>query len=338
MTTSLPNSRCSSTFLLPFFSRTLDLGDKSQTGAPPVCARSLYMPMSQAPLSSSSKGSDPAEWHRTQQWGPLAIRHARHICRNDGSADAWSYPDEHTVGLFLSPRPFKFSHRQDGRPHAGLYSKGDLLITPAGTPLTTQAEGDVHIVQMRLQDTFMGQVAEETLGQNCDRIQLIPAFQTRDPQIDAIATMLLAELQGESLGSNVYVDSLTNVLAVHLLRHHVTSRPELPTYEGGLPQRQLLKVLDYIDAHLGHEITLADLAALVDISQFHFGRLFKQSLGQSPYQYLMLQRVERAKTLLKQTDQPILEIALECGFNSHSQFGRKFRQMTGITPKVYRAG
>lgn len=150
--------------------------------------------------------------------------------------------------------------------------------------------------------------------------------------------MLVAELQGESFGSNLYVDSLANVLAVHLLRHHATNRPELPTYKGGLPQRQLLKVLDYIDAHLGDDITLADLAALVDISQFHFGRLFKQSLGQSPYQYLMLQRVERAKTLLKKSDQSIGAIALECGFNSHSQFGRKFRQITGMTPKVYRAG
>ncbi|BDM83727.1 helix-turn-helix domain-containing protein [Acaryochloris marina] len=293
--------------------------------------------MSQTPFFSSEKSAQ-AEWHITQQWGPLAIRYARHVCRNDASADAWSYPNEHTLGLFLSPRPFKFAHRQEGRTHTGLYSKGDLLITPADRKLATQAKGDVHIVQMRLQDAFLRQVAGETLGQDGDLIELISAFQTRDPQIEAIATMLLAELQGGSFGSNLYIDSLANVLAVHLLRHHVNNRPELPTYKGGLPQRQLLKVLDYIDAHLSNEITLADLAALVDISQFHFGRLFKQSLGRSPYQYLMLQRLERAKTLLKHTDQPIVEIALECGFNSHSQFGRKFRQMTGVTPKVYRAG
>ncbi|WP_299492415.1 AraC family transcriptional regulator [Acaryochloris sp. IP29b_bin.137] len=289
---------------------------------------------------SSSEWSAQAEWHITQQWGPLAIRSARHVCRNDTGADAWSYPNEHTLGLFLSPRPFKFSHRQEGRTHAGLYSKGDLLITPADTRLATQAEGDVHIVQMRLQDSFLRRVAGETLGQDGDRIQLVPAFQTRDAQIEVIATMLLTELQGESFGRNLYVDSLANVLAVHLLRHHGTNRPELPAYEGGLPQRQLLRVLDYIDAHLGNEITLADLAALVDISQFHFGRLFKQSLGRSPYQYLMLQRLERAKTLLKHTDRPIVEIALECGFNSHSQFGRKFRQMveTNIMDPKIRTG
>jgi len=293
--------------------------------------------MSQTPFSSSSEWSAQAEWHITQQWEPLAIRHVRHICRNDASADAWSYPNEHTLGLFLSPRPFKFSHRQDGRTHSGLYSKGDLLITPADTTLATQAEGDVYIIQMRIQDSFLRQVAEETLEQDGDRIKLVPAFQTRDPQVDAIATLLLAELHQASFGNQLYTDSLANVLAVHLLRHHATTRPELPTYEGGLPQRQLLQVLDYIDAHLSSEITLADLAELVGMSQFHFGRLFKQSLGLSPYQYLLQQRVERAKQLLKQTDQPIAAIALECGFNSHSHLGRKFRQLTGMTPKAYRA-
>lgn len=291
--------------------------------------------MSQAPGSSSAHSTD-AEWHITQQWGPLAVRYARHVCHHDPEASVWSYPWEHTVGLFLSPRPFKFSHQQGGRTQTGLYSKGDLLITPADMTLATHAEGDVQIVQMRLQDSFVRQVAGETLERDGDRIELVPFFQTRDPQIEAIATMLLPELQGESLGGSLYVDSLANVLAVHLLRHYITTQPEIPIYEGGLPQRQLLEVLDYIDAYLGRDITLAELAKLVDISQFHFSRLFKQSLGLSPYQYLIQQRVERAKTLLKHTDQPIVTIALECGFNSHSHFGRKFRQLTGITPKAYR--
>jgi AraC family transcriptional regulator len=272
----------------------------------------------------------------TRQWGPLAIRHVRHVCRNEPGANGWSYTDEHTLGLFLSSRPFKFSHRQDGRTQAGLYSKGDLLVTPADTRLATQAEGDVHMVQLRIQDSFLRQVAEQTLEQNGDLIELVPAFQTRDPQIEAVATLLLTELHQESFGSQLYGESLANVLAVHLLRHHATTRAPLPAYEGGLPQHQLLQVLDYLDVHLGQEITLAELAELVGISQFHFGRLFKQSLGLSPYQYLLQQRVERAKTLLKHTDKPIVAIALECGFNSHSHLGRKFRQLTGMTPKAYR--
>ncbi|WP_313949281.1 helix-turn-helix transcriptional regulator [Leptolyngbya sp. FACHB-261] len=82
---------------------------------------------------------------------------------------------------------------------------------------------------------------------------------------------------------------------------------------------------------------LADLAALLGMSQFHFSHLFKQSIGTAPYQYLLQQRVERAKQLLKQTDQSIMEIAFLCGFNSHSHLSKQFRQLTGITPTAYRA-
>ncbi len=291
------------------------------------------MPMSQP---QSSPLYPQSEWHVTQQWGPMAIRHCRRVCAAGRDDDPWTYQDEHTLGLFLSPRPFRFSHRQDNRTHTGLYRKGDLLITPANSILSTQAEGDVEILQIRLQDAFVSQVAGETLGQDGDRIELMQTFQARDQQIDAIATLLLTELYQESFGNQLYAGSLANMLAVHLLRHHATTRPQLPAYVGGLPQRQLLQILDYIDAHLGSEITLAELAKLIDTSQFHFGRLFKQSLGLSPYQYLLQQRIERAKTLLKQTDKPIGEIALDCGFNSQSHLGRKFRQLTRMTPKAYR--
>ncbi|NES99309.1 MAG: helix-turn-helix transcriptional regulator [Sphaerospermopsis sp. SIO1G1] len=129
---------------------------------------------------------------------------------------------------------------------------------------------------------------------------------------------------------------LKNVLAVHLLRQHGTTKPKLPNYEYGLSHRQLQQVLDYIDANLGNEIKLADLAKIVGISQFYFGRLFKQSLGLSPYQYLLQQRVERAKKLLKTTEQPIIDIAFDCGFNSHSHLSTQFRQLTGMTPKADR--
>ncbi|WP_235595989.1 helix-turn-helix domain-containing protein [Mastigocoleus testarum] len=121
------------------------------------------------------------------------------------------------------------------------------------------------------------------------------------------------------------------------IRQHAATKPQLPIYEGGLPLHQLQKILNYIDAHLERDIKLTDLARLLDMSQFHFSHLFKQSIGISPYQYLIQQRVERAKKLLKQTDRLIVDIALECGFNSHSHLSKKFRQFTGMTPKAYRA-
>ena len=164
----------------------------------------------------------------------------------------------------------------------------------------------------------------------------MPGLKLRDPQIESIAMLLLSELKSGNVGEKLYVDSLTNVLAVHLLRQYAIANPRLTTYEGGLPRYQLLQVLDYIHEHLDHSIKLSDLAQLLNMSQFHFSHLFKQSMGTPPYQYLIQQRVERAKQLLKQTDQSITEIAFQCGFNSHSHLTKQFRQVTGTTPRAYR--
>jgi AraC family transcriptional regulator len=173
---------------------------------------------------------------------------------------------------------------------------------------------------------------------NPDRLELLSEFRIRDPQIESIAMMLLAELQQENTGSQLYIESIANILAIHLLRQFSNTKPHLTIYEGGLPDRQLQQVLDYIHDHLDRDIKLEDLAQLLGMSQFHFSRVFKQSIGISPYQYLLKQRVERAKQLLKQREErSILDIALACGFNSHSHLSKQFRQLTGMTPKAYRA-
>jgi AraC family transcriptional regulator len=246
------------------------------------------------------------------------------------------FNDEHAICLSLAPRPVRFLQIKGGKSHTSLYGKGDMSITPAKMAFFARWDGEDNFMQIRIASRFIQTVARETLAMNPDRLELLPEFRMRDPQMEAIGMMLLTELQQENLGSKLYIESLSNVLAVHLIRQYTAAKPNLPIYEGGLPQRQLMQILDYIHAHLDQDIKLSDLAALLDISQFHFSHLFKQALGTSPYQYLMQQRIERAKQLLK-TERSIMEIALECGFNSHSHLSKQFRQLTGMTPTAYRA-
>lgn len=98
-------------------------------------------------------------------------------------------------------------------------------------------------------------------------------------------------------------------------------------------------VLEYINEHLDREIKLADLAQLRDMSQFHFSHMFKRAIGIDPYQYPIEQRVERAKQLLKRKERSIDygHCCIGVGSTATVIGSKKFRQFTGMTPRVYRA-
>jgi AraC family transcriptional regulator len=280
---------------------------------------------------------------RKQGWENILVQQFQHP-----SGEGTTYfSHEHTICLSLAPRPVRFLQIKGGKTHSSIYGKGDISITPAQVPFFARWQGDDCYLEIRIASDLIQTVANETFSGNTDRLELRPEFRFRDPQLEAIGLMLLSELERDSqlepskLGQEhsndkLYVDSLTNVLAVHLLRHYSTTQPHFSTYPGGLPEPQLLQVLDYIHYHLNQPIKLADLATLLNISPFHFSHLFKQSMGIAPYQYLLQQRIERAKQLLKQTDRSITEIALLCGFNSHSHLSKQFRQITTMTPNTYR--
>ena len=104
----------------------------------------------------------------------------------------------------------------------------------------------------------------------------------------------------------------------------------------GLPPRVLRRVDEYIYVHLGKTISLNTLADVAGLSPSHFSRMFRQSKGVSPGDYLARRRVERTKELLASTDLSVAEIALAVGFSDQSHCSRSFRKLTGICPSEYR--
>lgn len=245
---------------------------------------------------------------------------------------------QHDLTLCLAPRPLRIQQVMGEQRYTGIYSKGDICITPAGLPGGYHAEGEDHFLQIQIEPHFLETVAQEAGNIDLSSVELLPKFRVRHPQIEQIIMMLYSEVKnGSSWGSKLYIESLTNALAVNLIRDCFTKNDSIALYSGGLSEHYLITVTDYINDHLATEIKLSDLSELIGISQFHFSRLFKQSMGISPHQYLMAQRVERAKLLLKNSKLSVTEIAFSCGFNSHSHLGKYFRQFTGMAPKDYRA-
>ncbi len=146
-------------------------------------------------------------------------------------------------------------------------------------------------------------------------------------------------MRGNLLKTVVRITQLLMKLVLQsylLLLRHYSSRKKTSDYSGKLSKVQLERVVHYVDEHLNQDIALAELAAVVQVGSRHFSRLFKQSTGFSPYQYLIKCRVERARELLQRRSLSIAETAQAVGFANQSHLSRHFKRWFGVSPKSVR--
>lgn len=113
-----------------------------------------------------------------------------------------------------------------------------------------------------------------------------------------------------------------------MFNHRVTHLP---------PARHLLRAKDYADTHFAEPIGVDEMASAAGLSRAHFSREFKRTFGESPKHYLLTRRMERAATLLRDTDYPSNEICLHVGLRSVGTFTSAFKRTYGKTPAAYRS-
>ncbi|MBE9032945.1 helix-turn-helix transcriptional regulator [filamentous cyanobacterium LEGE 11480] len=193
----------------------------------------------------------------------------------------------------------------------------------------------VEFLTIDIQPDFLARQAEILNGK--PNFELQPHFSTQDHLIFQIGRALQTDLQNHSTaaGSRLYAETMRNVLTMHLLRHYSSTPAKLSNRSHQLSKTQLQLVTDYIAANLTQDLSLQELAAIAQLNQYQFSRMFKASIGTSPYRYVIQQRIEHAKQLLQQGNLPTSEIALICGFSHQSHLNRHFKQITGVTPKVF---
>ena len=103
-----------------------------------------------------------------------------------------------------------------------------------------------------------------------------------------------------------------------------------------MPGWKMRRVIDYIEENLDGDLSLEAMAAEVEISPLYLARAFKAAIGQSPHRYVLARRIERAKELLRNTDLPVVDVALSSGFSSQSHLSHWFLRYVGVSPAVYR--
>lgn len=238
---------------------------------------------------------------------------------------------QHSLVITNPTSDCSVERRLDGKLQYCAHDKGQVDVIPALLNHQTSWRQDVEFSVIAICPALLNRTVQEPTQRD---VELIPQVSIDDPVIRQLAIALKTELKTGCLSGRLYGESLGTAIAARLVRNYATRKPALKAY--GLSQRQIARVIDYMKVNLAKDLSISDLATLVGMSESYFSRSFKQSVGVAPYRYLIQQRVERAKKLLKQQNVPISQIALKCGFANQTHLTKVFRQTTGTTPKAYR--
>lgn len=278
-----------------------------------------------------SNQADPYISRQIAEWpGSIRIHHAHvHAGRMLEHVN-----DFHEVNVALSGSLTTERIGASGRRVMTSNRGNNLCITPAGQPVSAEWHGKLDNLMMLLDAGFVSQTAVENgFSPNVEFVEL---YKSDDPLIQNIGiTLLETSAKADPLG-NLFADSLIQTLTLHLLTNYTYASKVPAVSTGGLSGYRLNRVVDFIDANLENDIALADLAGVAELSPFHFSRAFRKSTGKTTQQYVMQQRLERAKVLLARPDLPIVEVSLRSGFKNQSHFTAWFRKYTNFTPKIWR--
>ena len=239
--------------------------------------------------------------------------------------------DQHILVVHINK--FAIEVKFDGINDSKILQPGDLTLIPAKANYWSADREDSEFIVLSIEPQYLLSNNQDLI--RGDGFELISTFGKSDPFIYATAVTLHQELIDDYHGCDLYAESLLNSLSVHLLRRYANKKPLFKGYSGGLPSYKLKLALDYINDNLDRPIKLQDIAQLLDISQYYFCHLFKESTGIAPYKYIIKQRVEKVKYLIETSKLSLADIAYKCGFSSQSQMTQHFRKCVGVTPRVY---
>lgn len=224
----------------------------------------------------------------------------------------------------------------EGKSQKAEMKQEDIIILPAQIEASARWNQSYSYLALCLSPTALDQrIGDLIKGYS---MELLPQFALRDPLIYHVALALQEELSNPGFYGQLYLDTLLETLYTCLLRRYSTTQP-ITSKNRSLTPAQLQQAIDYIHAHLNlnqnKDLRQDKIAQVTNLSSNYFAKLFKNATGIPPYQYVLQQRVEKAKSLLK-TDCTIADIALQVGFRQHSLLTKQFKKFTGVTPKEFR--
>jgi AraC family transcriptional regulator len=279
-------------------------------------------PVSSAPEGKVLLSSEPLEWK--------GIKVELHQF-SDFEMEA-HFIKEHRMIINVS-HPVQFEWKSAGAWKTKRYEYGAFALQTDGDFHQPRWFGPFHFLSFAFDPAFVNKLVEKDFGGQ--KVEFVEQRGLVDATILEYGKLFRQELQQGKYAGKLYGETLTIAFVLQLLSQYSAHKIKLQPPKGKLSSNQLKHVLDYTQAHLCEELSLETMAEEINLSPFHFSRLFKNTAGYSLHQFILGLKIERAKSLIRKRTLSLTEVALLTGFYDQSHFIHTFKRAVGVSPKLF---
>ena len=191
---------------------------------------------------------------------------------------------------------------------------------------------NVPHLQLGISDAALMAASDEPNGQ----VELRPHRKFADSRLAALAAVVHAEMAAGFPSGRLFLDAVEQAMAIALVSGYAVKHRPVQISRGGLGPGRLRRIKELVHAKIEDELSLDEMAQWVGLSTAHFARMFRKSTGETPHQFVLRHKLERAKAMLRNPDARVLDVAVACGFKTQQHFAQVFRDVCGINPTGYR--
>ena len=239
--------------------------------------------------------------------------------------------DGHVLGMMLRPGSIEVGLQRSAMRRV-TFQTGEMGFFPRHMERWV-GTGHQERLLLRISDAALRAAREGISG----AVELGHWCKMVDVRLGALVKAVNAERISGFPSGRLFLDSIEQAIAAALVDAYAgRSRSERPL-RGGLAPARLRRVKELVHAKMEDELTLIEMAQAAELSPAHFSRIFRKSTGETPHQFVLRQRVERAKEMLSEAEMRVLDVAMACGFKTQQHFARVFRRVCGASPTDYRS-
>lgn len=240
-------------------------------------------------------------------------------------------------GSFTANDPLLVIHRLPCIGNKDKAPTGAVRLVPPGFSLDVHMVESTETVHLYLRQEVWNDVAMDMTDSDPSRVTMPARLLASDPILYSLSEAAASAANAGEVGPS-FSDHLSRCIASHIMSTHLGIRYKgrRVSRSGGVLSREVMRAIDFMEAHADRSISLTEIAGAAHRSPSHLARVFAAEIGVPPHQYLVKLRVERARQLLERTNRPIAQIALDCGFSHQEHLTRLFRRHLNTTPAAFR--